>query len=227
MRVDLDAKVRTSDGREAGSVQRAVVDPRRNEVTDFVVSTGGLLGYDVLVPRAEIERASDDGDALRLRLTKEELERLPAYAPAAYAPPASGWVPPVGYGFPYGGYLWPLGTGAGLPPATTLPASDPGAAAGASGFGSSPGEADGDLPEISKGAVVLDRNGEDVGTVEDVRLDAASGRLRGFVLRVGGTLRTLFGGGDVVDVDVAEVERVEAETVRLRINKDALERASR
>jgi hypothetical protein len=44
---------------------------------------------------------------------------------------------------------------------------------------------------------------------------------------VGGTLRTLFGGGDVVDVDGSQVERVEAETVRLRISKDALRRAPR
>jgi hypothetical protein len=28
MRVDLDAKVQTHDGRHAGSVQRAVIDPR-------------------------------------------------------------------------------------------------------------------------------------------------------------------------------------------------------
>ena len=44
MRVDLDAKVGTSDGQDAGSVQRVVVDPRSTEVTDFVISTGGLSG---------------------------------------------------------------------------------------------------------------------------------------------------------------------------------------
>ena len=61
MRVDLDAKIRTSDGKDAGSVQRAVVDPDTNEVTHFVVSTGGLLGHDVLLPREQIEGATRDG----------------------------------------------------------------------------------------------------------------------------------------------------------------------
>ena len=43
MRVDLDAKVRTHDGEDAGSVQRAVVDPRTNEVMELVITTGGWL----------------------------------------------------------------------------------------------------------------------------------------------------------------------------------------
>jgi hypothetical protein len=34
MRVDLDAKVQTRDGEAAGSVQRAVIDPQANEVSD-------------------------------------------------------------------------------------------------------------------------------------------------------------------------------------------------
>ncbi len=259
MRVDLDAEVRTSDGKDAGSVQRVVVDPRSNEVTDFVISTGGLLGHDVLVPREEIERADRDGDALRLRLTKAELERLPIYAPTAYAGPAAGWVPPAGYGFPHGSFLWPMGVGADMTPAMTAPGAfagatsggyadrgmaggaDGGGAAGSgagqvldTGSGSMGGAGGGNtagggtgLPEISKGAAVLDRNGDDVGVVDDVRLDAVSGQLQGFVLRVGGTLRTLFGGGETVDVEASDVERVESEAVRLRISKDSLERVAR
>src|SRR5438046_10518467 len=109
MRIDLDAKVRTRDGEHAGSVQRAVVDPRTNEVTEFVVGTGGFLGKDVLVPRTEVERADADGDAIRLRLTKEELEQLPAYVPANYVVPPTGAALPMAYGFPDSGYLWPVG----------------------------------------------------------------------------------------------------------------------
>jgi sporulation protein YlmC with PRC-barrel domain len=234
MRVDLDAKVRTGDGEDAGTVQRVVVDPHSNEVTDFVVSTGGLLGHDVLVPREEIERAAQDGDTIRLRLSKAELERLPIYAPAAYAAPAAGWVPPAGYGFPYGSFLWPMGIGADMAPAMTAPgayagagsAADAGIVAGNTAGGTGGAGAAGDgtgLPEISKGAVVLDQHGEDVGAVDDVRLDAATGQLRGFVLRVGGTLRTMFGGGDTLEVGASEVDRVEAELVRLRVSKEWLE----
>src|SRR5919199_6046382 len=109
MRIDLDAKVRTRDGHGAGSVQRAVVDPRTNEVMELVVSTGGWLGRDVLVPRTEIEAAEDDGGAVRLRLTKQELEALPAYVPANYVAPPVGAAMPLGYGFPESGFLWPVG----------------------------------------------------------------------------------------------------------------------
>lgn len=77
MRVGLDATVRTRDGDDAGTVRRASVDPRTNAVTDFVVSTGGLLGRDVLVPLQEIESATDDGGALRLCLGQRDPERLP------------------------------------------------------------------------------------------------------------------------------------------------------
>ena len=109
MRVDLHAKVRTSDGQDAGNVRRAVVDPRMNQVIDFVVSTGGLLGRDVLVPRGELEAATADGDALRLRLSKAELERMPDYIPANYTPPPPGWILPGAYAFgAYGGYVWPV-----------------------------------------------------------------------------------------------------------------------
>ncbi len=95
MRVSLDAKVKTRNGEDAGTVQWAIIDPRSNDVTD------------VVVPRAELDRASADGDVLRLQLSKEELDDLPAYAPALYVAPPPDWVPPAGYGLPYGSFLWP------------------------------------------------------------------------------------------------------------------------
>jgi hypothetical protein len=60
MRVDLDAKVKTRDGHDAGAVQRAVIDPRADNVSDFVISTGGLLGYDVLV-RSQLPKCQRPG----------------------------------------------------------------------------------------------------------------------------------------------------------------------
>src|SRR5919201_2599070 len=192
MRVDLDAKVLTRDGDEAGSVARAVVNPETNEVTEFVVSTGALFGRDVLVPRREIGRASPDGDAIRLALTREEIERLPAYIPADYVVPPAGWTYAGAYAFgPYGGYVWPAAYAGYQYPVR------PG------GTGTAPGRPE--EPTIGKGAVVFDRDGEDLGVVDDVLFDPESGRLRGFVLRVGGVLRTLLGGGDTVEVTRREV----------------------
>src|SRR5439155_5251509 len=97
------------DGDELGRVQRAVVDPRSNEITHFVVRTGGLLGREVLVPADEVERARPDGDAVRLALGRAEVERLPGYVPAEYVTPPVGWVIPGAYAFgAYGGFVWPI-----------------------------------------------------------------------------------------------------------------------
>ena len=231
MRIDLDAKVRTRDGEDAGSVQRAVVDPRTSEVIELVVSTGGWLGRDVLVPRTEIEAAEDDGGAIRLRLTKQELEALPAYVPANYVNPPSGAALPLGYGFPESGFLWPVGfpaaTGVGytpaMSPAGAVTAADrtgqaqDGIAAGPAAGGQNVSEA-----SLGKGAIVVDSQGDDIGVVDDVLFDQNGGQLRGFVLRLGGVLRTLFGGGDTVEVAAAQVKRVAEGIVHLRVAKDEL-----
>jgi hypothetical protein len=58
-------KVLTREAKTAGRLQQAVVDPRTNEVTEFVMSTDGLLGHDVLVPRKEVDQACPEDDVLR------------------------------------------------------------------------------------------------------------------------------------------------------------------
>jgi hypothetical protein len=107
MRIDLDAEVRTRDGQPAGSIQRVLFDPRRDEVTRVVVATGGLPGRDVLVPREELQRATAEGHALHLHLIRDDLERLPTYVPSAYVVPPAAWVPPHGYGLAAPAYIWP------------------------------------------------------------------------------------------------------------------------
>ena len=207
MRLDLHAKVLTRDGEPAGTLDRAIVDPRTNEVTDFVVSTGGFFGKDVIVPHEDIDQASAEGDALRLRLDKADLERLPTYEPVEYSGPPQGWLPPAGYGLPFAGYVWPL-----------APASRPEVSAAAR----EPWEAPRAV-SFDKASSVIDRNGDEIGVVEDVRLEPASDRLEGFDVRLGGPLRTLFPGGEVIPVGVELVLAVEPGLVRLRVPSEALE----
>src|SRR6266542_3296444 len=76
MRVDLDARVVARDGEEIGSVDRAIVDPNSEQVTAIVVRTGAVFRRDIVVAREELEQAAEDGDSIRLRLTKEEVEQL-------------------------------------------------------------------------------------------------------------------------------------------------------
>ncbi len=207
MRVDLDAKVRTRDGEAAGRVQRAIVDPGANEVTDFVISTGGLFGHDVLVPRERLEAASREGDSIRLDLSLDELKGMPRYEPADYTVPATGWEPPVGYAYPVAGFVWPSGY---------LWPGEPAAAQRRDDF-------DGELsPAIEKGTVVRDRAGDEVGVVDDVRFDPDTGRLQALVVRAGGRIQTFFGGGETREIDRADVERVDESNIYLRLDKDAI-----
>jgi hypothetical protein len=63
--------------------------------------------------------------------------------------------------------------------------------------------------------------------VDDVRLDPAAGQLMGFVLRAGGELRTLFGGGEVTEVSCSQIDRVDEGAVYLRLTKEELAPAAR
>ncbi len=220
MRVDLDARVVARDGEEIGSVDRAIVDPHSEQVTAIVVRTGAVFGRDIVVAREELEQAAEDGDSIRLRLTKEEVEQLPDFAPEQFGAVPPTWVAPVGYGFPSSGYVWPVAVDPTDPMATSIPVPEA-MAADEMGREEAP-----DLVTLNKGAVVMDRHGDDVGVVDDVRFDARTGELQGFVLRVGGALRTMFGGGDTLELSRREIDRVGESIVYLRLAKDEIEAAA-
>jgi sporulation protein YlmC with PRC-barrel domain len=204
MRIDLDARVVSSDGKELGSVQRAVFDPQRQEVTQLVISTGGLLGRDVLVPIEQVAGARPDGDAIQLTLDRASVERLETFVPEQYGMPPAGWIYPGAYGFgAYGGFVWPMPY---VPPPQPAP-------------GVSPHDQE---ATIAKGATVMARGGEDVGVVDDIRVEGRRGELQGFVLRIGGALRTFFGGGDTVVVDRQAIDRVEDGIVYLHLSADEI-----
>lgn len=218
MRIDLDAKVRTRDGEDAGKVRSAVYDHARNAISGFVVSTGGLLGREVIVPRELLETASKDGEVLHLEITKDELDDVPSYVSDEYTDPPPAWIPPSGYVYPTAGYLWPIGFDDRIAPARYPTPSE---------------EMNAELREsqrtvhVEKGSKVIDVDGDDLGVVEDVRLDSDNGEITGVVIRYGGTLQTLFGGGDKLEVPGTLIERVDdAGAVRLLVRKDELRRAA-
>lgn len=167
MQIKLGAKVRTSDGHEAGEVKRAIWDAESNEVREFMVSTGGLLGHDVLISREVLERASGNGDEVVVAMTKDELDGLERYEETAYAPPPYGWMAPASYSYPIAAYLFPTDPAA-------VPLSGPTV--------SQTEERRGHAPSIAKGMPVKDAGGKTIGVVKEVRLDDATGELRGVVV---------------------------------------------
>lgn len=196
MRIKMDAKVRTKDGHGAGHVKKVIWYPKTNEVTAFVIATGGLLGHDVLIGRDVLESAPSAGDQIVIDMTKDELRVLEPFAEAGYGAPPQGWIAPFPYDYPATAYLiaaQPLVTADPRSPAD-VPVERPG------------------KPAISKGMRVRDAGGETLGVVDEVRTDEVTGELRAIVVREGG-----LGGGrqtreipaDHVDVAGDEVRLIE------------------
>jgi sporulation protein YlmC with PRC-barrel domain len=210
MRVDLAAEVRIRDGEVAGMVRRAIIAPRGDEVSDFVISTGGILGHDVLVPRERLEMASREGDIIHLDLSRDELKSMPRYVVADYVSPDADWMPPPGYGYPASAFLWP----AGYVYAEWAPTTP------------SRAEHEAELwPAIRKGSVVRDPHGEEIGVVDDIQVEAHSRRIEGMIIRAGGSIQTFFGGGKTMQVPASQIDRVEEGEIYLRSDEDHIERA--
>lgn len=187
MRIRLGTRVRTKDGRDAGEVKRVVWDPASNEVRSVVVSTGGLLGHDVLISPDVVDRATDD-DHLAIDLTKDELGALDRYEEKGYAPPPIGWTAPAMYGLPAAAFLFPI-----------EPVTAPG-----------PAEPRRARPAIVKGMRVKDPDGNDVGVVTELRVDDMTGELRAIVVEE----RAGLGSGERTEIPADHLD-VAADEVRL------------
>jgi hypothetical protein len=108
MPIEHASKVRTKDGHQAGHVKHAIWDPTGKKITEYVITTGGLLGHDVIVSPELLESAARDGNEIVLNITKRELDELAHYESDDYTTPPHDWLAPAVYGFPTGGYLWPV-----------------------------------------------------------------------------------------------------------------------
>lgn len=82
MEITKDATVVTSDGKEAGHVDRVVLNPKNKEVTHVVITKGTLFTEDKVVPIDRI--ASGDEHRLVLRADNGILENLPAFEEERY-----------------------------------------------------------------------------------------------------------------------------------------------
>jgi sporulation protein YlmC with PRC-barrel domain len=202
MRIALDAKVKTADGHDAGPVRRALIDPSTQRVTGFVVGTGGLLGHDVIVGEDDFAHDSPGGDAVILRLSRQELDAQPIFDEGNFAPPPAGWGATMGYGFPSNAYLMPVEV---APDVDLEPAR----------------------PTLKKGDVVKDRDGDVVGVVEELRLDDETKELTGFVVKAGAGVERLFGGGELADIPAEDILRVFDGEVRLVVDREEITPAER
>ena len=198
MRIDLNAKVKTTDGHEAGNVHRVLIDPGTDRITGFVVSTSRLLGRDVIVGEDAFAETGPEGDVITLNLTKRELDTQPTFEETDFVVPPEGWsAPTLGYALPAESFLWPADS--------ALP--DVGQRS---------------RPAIKKGDTVKDRDGDVVGTVEDIRFDEKTGEVLSFMVKAGAGLERLFGGGKVAEISRDDILRIADGEVRLGVDREEI-----
>jgi sporulation protein YlmC with PRC-barrel domain len=198
MRIDLNARLRTSDGHDAGNVHRVLVDPESERVTGFVISTSRLLGRDVIVGEDAFAAADHEGDVITLKLTKRDLDTQPTFEESEFVIPPAGWsAANVGYVVPPESFLWPADSAL----------ADTGERARSS---------------LKKGDTVKDRDGDVVGAVEDILFDEKTGELRSFIVRPGAGVERLFGGGKVAEISRDDILRIADGEVRLAIDREEI-----
>jgi sporulation protein YlmC with PRC-barrel domain len=198
MRIDLNAQVRTTDGHEAGKIHRVLVDPETERITGFVVSTRRLLGRDVIVGEDMFAEASPDGKTITLNLTKKELDTQPSFEQDDFVTPPEGWAAPnLGYSLPPESFLWPADSAL----------ADVGERS---------------RPAIKKGDMVKDRDGDVVGSVEDIRFDEGTGEVLSLTVKAGAGLERLFGAGKVAEIPRDAILRVAEDEVRLGIDREEI-----
>lgn len=170
--------VMTASGEQVGKVNRFVLDPATNEVTHVVVQKGWLFPEDRVVPLAMISTATEERVELNQRI--EDLDQLPPFEETHYVELNEADIPPRGpaiyrhapsyYWYPPSGYIgYPaLGPGYyGLPPLETtrnIPA---------------------DTVPLQEGADVMSSDGEHVGNVERLFVDAESNKATHFLISEG------------------------------------------
>lgn len=143
------------DGKEAGHIDRVVIDPKTKEVTHVVVTKGWLFTEDKVVPVSWFGEATED--RVKLIETQEDLQALPEFEvthfvltsetehPEGYAPTLY-WYPPV---MPYG-------------PISPLPGYDPDQR-----ILTERNIPEGTVP-LKEGAKVISADGEHVGNLERI-----------------------------------------------------------
>jgi uncharacterized protein YrrD len=208
MQIKHGASVLTRDEKEAGRVERVVIDPRNHEITHLVVGKSLIFNDSRIIPIQMI--ASTDEDRVLLSTDKDSLEELPYFEETHFIPPFEGdetdrqpgtyapplyWYPPTGMtalGYPgYFAYPFPTQTEQNLPA---------------------------ELVPLRDGAMVTDVAGKEVGHVEKTIAGDEQEKVTHFIVGWGILSRNR------KLVPIHWVESVSEDEVRLAIHKLEIER---
>jgi sporulation protein YlmC with PRC-barrel domain len=237
MRINLGTKVVTADGQDIGKIDRLVVDPRSERMQEFVVRKGFFVEHDIIIPIGEVEDrvGNDDDDTIHLRMTAEQVKKMPEFIESSYMAAPDGMYPGLfgdgigmGGGAAAGGWLWPapiyapadqgsLGR-AGLPAQAPLANNSAGGEVG-------PGMMQDSLQESRPGSVFLStgtdvktRDGDKVGTVDQLVVDPERGKVTELIVKKG-----LFGDREI-RIPTQFIDEIDDDAIYVALDKERLER---
>jgi uncharacterized protein YrrD len=205
IQLQKDATVFTEDGKKIGTLERVVVNPDVNAVTDLVVRTGGMLNHaEKIVPMELIVGTADD--KVLLHEDAGDLETFPSFEEEHIVNehgkndtsiPFSGSPPPVVTGFPVMGA--PMAQAPSKQIVTRLEQNIPEG-----------------MVAMKKEAAVLAVDGRQVGKVESVIAEPIMGQITYFVVSSG-----LFSWTSKL-IPIKWVRNIDEEAIRLRVDKSAI-----
>lgn len=179
-----------------GTVAYVIVNPTSMDVTDFVVSTGALLGRDVVVPTDAVQRV--EAGKVYITLDKNGLEACDDYVDVDYNAPPADWIPAPEYGYPSGGMLWPAGIY--YPEATSVTVNTPPGTVG-----------------LHKGMDVLSDDGHKIGTIDALETDPRAGHVTHIVVKQGHILT------HDAAFPADAIQSVESDRVKLTLTRDQVQ----
>jgi sporulation protein YlmC with PRC-barrel domain len=212
MRLELGAHVRSSDGHEIGEIDKLVVEPESGEVRAAIVRHGTLLSEQFEIPIGAF--APGGSDEVLVDYTADEVKGLPRFIPDNYREPLPDYSSPLGYA--PGGLLWPGSAypapGLDYDRMSVAPSTD---------YDQIRSRFDDTTAVIEEGSDVMSRDGEKIGEVHSVSVDAATGRPTRLVIRKG----FLFTEDLVIPLSL--VDSVGNDAIYLNVDKDEAKAAAR
>jgi sporulation protein YlmC with PRC-barrel domain len=179
--IKLGATVVTADGHELGTIDKLVLDPDGGDLHAMVIRKG-LFSRDVEIPIDDI--VGQEAGRVQIRHTNAQLDDLPGFYEASYTtpPPERSAELLSGYGYPASGLLWPSRWSG---PVSGEPYGHE--AVGQVGDEVAAMHRAQDLTNavIKEGSEVRSLDGEKVGEVHQITIDAATGQPTSLVIRKG------------------------------------------
>jgi uncharacterized protein YrrD len=196
-RIEIGADVIGGDGNKLGSVAYVVVHPPELHLTDLVVSTGSILGRDIVVPVDVVDRIA--AGKVYLSVDQREFSAFEDYVDIQYKQPPDDWIPVSGSVYPTQGTLWPGDLY--YPQVSEVHVNAPAGTVG-----------------LNEGMEVESSDGHKVGSIVALDTDPSSGDVTGIVIHHGLLFR------HDTRIPVEDIADVGTEHVALKLTRDEVHR---